>query len=144
MTIQAVAREEVLTVTPETPVVEIADKLAHRRVGSAIVVEGDRPVGIVTDRDLAIDVLGVAADPAETVARDIMHGDLFTVEADNGVFETINEMREAGVRRVPLVDGDALVGIVTLDDLLVLLAGELDNLSSIIQSESPPYAAREV
>lgn len=143
MTIQAVAREEVLTVGPDTPVTDVADRLAQRRVGSAVVVEGDRPVGIVTDRDLAIDVLGVGADPTETVVRDVMHGDLFTVEATTGVFETITEMCDAGVRRVPVVDDGTLVGIVTLDDLLVLLAGELTNLASIIQSESPPYAARE-
>lgn len=143
MTIQAVAREDVFTVAPDTTVVDIADLMAREQVGSTVVVDGDHPIGIVTDRDLALDVIGVGADPAEKTARDVMHADLFTVEADTGVFEAINEMCEAGVRRVPIVDGDVLVGIVTMDDLLVLLAGELTNLASIIQSESPPYAARE-
>lgn len=140
MTIHAVAREAVVTVGPRTNVVDVADVMAREQVGSVVVLDDERPVGIVTDRDLAIDVLGVGGDPMEVTAGDVMQDDLFSVEASTGVFEAINEMCDAGVRRVPVVEGDVLVGIVTLDDLLVLLAGELADLASIVEAESPPYA----
>jgi len=142
MTIHTLAREAVVTVAPDTPASDVADLLAREQVGSAVVVDGDRPVGIVTDRDLAIDVLGVGTDPAAKTAGDLVEGELFTVESGTGVFETIDAMREANVRRVPVVEDGRLVGIVTLDDLLVLLSDELANLTRIIEAESPPYAAK--
>lgn len=140
MTIHAVAREVVVTVGPRTNVGDVADVMAREQVGSVVVLDGDRPVGIVTDRDLALDVLGIGADPSTVTAGDVMREDLFTIEASTGVFEAINAMCQAEVRRVPVVEGDQLVGIVTLDDLLVLLAGELADLASIVEAESPPYA----
>lgn len=140
MTIHTVARQDVVTIEPATPVSDIADLMARERVGSAIVVDAGQPVGIVTDRDLAIDVLGVGADPTETTAMDVMQDVLVTATADMGVFEAINEMAREGVRRLPLTSDGELVGIVTLDDLVVLLAGELVNLASVIDAESPPRA----
>lgn len=141
MTIQAIARDEVVTIRPDAPITEVARTMAEERIGSLVVTD-DREalLGIVTDRDLALDVLGAGKDPDTVTARDVMAEDLFTVDADAGVFETINEMCDAGVRRVPVVDGDRLSGIVTLDDFIVLLSGELENLAAIIQAESPPYA----
>ncbi len=140
MTIHALARTDVVTVDPEATILEVATAMADNSVGSVVVTEGETPLGIVTDRDLAIDVLGVDADPAEMTAREIMTGDLFTVDVDDGLFDVITWMREENVRRVPVMDGDVLAGIVTLDDFIVLLANELGGLADVIQSESPPYA----
>ena len=65
--------------------------------------------------------------------------DPVTVDVDAGVYEALNTAREANVRRLPVLDGDELYGIVTLDDMIVLLAAEFREVSEIIQSESPPY-----
>ena len=129
-----------VTVDPEATILEVATAMADNSVGSVVVTEEETPLGIVTDRDLAIDVLGVDADPAEMTAREVMTEDLFTVDVDDGIFDVITWMREENVRRVPVMDGDVLAGIVTLDDFIVLLANELGGLADVIQSESPPYA----
>lgn len=140
MTIHALARTDVVTVNPDATILEVATAMADNSVGSVIVTEGETPLGIVTDRDLAIDVLEAGTDPAEVTAREIMTEDLFTVDVDDGLFDVITWMREQNVRRVPVMDGDTLAGIVTLDDFIVLLANELGGLADVIQAESPPYA----
>lgn len=140
MTVKEMAREEVVTVPPGESTQTIARTMEEAGVGSVVVVEGDHPVGVVTDRDLAIQVVGDAADATERTASDVMVEDLFTVNETEGIYDVLERMREVGVRRVPLVDDDgAITGIVTLDDFLVLLASEFDNVSGVVQTESPPY-----
>ena len=139
MTIADLARTDVVTADPETTISELAFTMANERVGSVVVVEDGAVAGIVTDRDLALDVLGTGADPMEYTAGDVMTPDPLVAEADAGVMDTVRAMCEASVRRVPVVEGDRLAGIVTLDDFLVLLAGELSNLAGVVEAESPPY-----
>ena len=139
MTLRDLAREEVVTADPDTPATDLADAMREENVGSVVITEDREPVGLVTDRDVAMELCEEGVDPAAMTARDIMTEDLFTVEVDAGVYEAIRKTGEANVRRVPVVDDGELWGIVTLDDFFVLLAAELGELSSVVQSESPPY-----
>ncbi len=114
--------------------------MKEENVGSTIIEDDGRPVGIVTDRDLVMEVLEPREDPTEVTAEDIMTETLTTVQADDGVFEATETMYEQSVRRLPVVDSEgSTAGIVTLDDLLVLLTDEMDNLAGVIEAESPPY-----
>ncbi|MBX0296249.1 CBS domain-containing protein [Haloarcula nitratireducens] len=140
MTIQSLTRRRVVTVTPETPIDETARKMRDAGVGSTVVVEDDRPVGIVTDRDLALDVVGTGTDPRETTAGDVMVRKLVTVATDANVLDALDRLLAAKVRRLPVVrDDGTLAGIVTMDDFLVLLAAEFRNLAAVVEAESPPY-----
>lgn len=139
MTIADIMREDVVTTSPDTPVNEVATTMRDETVGSVVVVEDDAPVGLVTDRDIAVRIAADALDSTEMTARQMMTEDPVTVDVDTGILELCNAMHDEGVRRMPVVDGDDLVGIVTLDDLTVLLSGELGELAGVIQSESPPY-----
>jgi CBS domain-containing protein len=139
MTLRDLAREDVVTADPDTPATDLADAMREENVGSVVITESRRPVGLVTDRDIAMQLCREAVDPAAMTARDVMTEDLFTVEADAGIYEAIRKTSEANVRRVPVVEDGELWGIVTLDDFFVLLTGELGELSSVVQSESPPY-----
>lgn len=140
MTIENMARGDVVAVSPDTGVHRIAGLMDEHAVGSVVVVEDDRPVGLVTDRDLTLEVLSRGGDAETLTASGVMSADPFTISEDAGIYEVLASASEVGVRRVPIVDDDGkLAGIVTLDDFLVLLAGELDNVSDIVQSESPPY-----
>jgi CBS domain-containing protein len=118
----------------------LAFTMANERVGSVVIVDGTDVLGIVTDRDIALDVLGTGADPEAYTARDVMTPDPLTVEAGDGVMDTIRAMCDSAVRRVPVVEDGRLVGIVTHADFLVLLATELSNLAGVVEAESPPYA----
>lgn len=139
MTVGDLAREHVVTVTPETTAIDIATTLADENVGSAVVLDGNAPVGIVTDRDLTVSVIAEGSDARTLTAADVMSVDLFVASPTDGIFDVLADMCDAGVRRIPVVEDDSLVGIVTLDDFLVLLATEISNLAGVVEAESPPY-----
>jgi CBS domain-containing protein len=117
MEIREVMTESVVTATPDAPVRHVAELMRERNVGSVVLVGDDGlPVGFITDRDLAVSVLadGHAADsPASGHAS----SPVVTGEPGMDVTEATKLMVDNGVRRLPIVDGERLTGIVTLDDL---------------------------
>lgn len=137
MTIGDFARREVVTAGPDVSLLEVAGLMATANVGSVVIVDGRRPIGIVTDRDLVLDVLGLDRDPAELSADEVMSEDLVVADAGDDVLDVLRRMHEAGVRRIPVMDGERLSGIVTLDDFVALLAEELGSLAGVIEAESP-------
>ena len=132
--------ESVETAGPSATVEALAMRMAEAGVGSIIIEENMKPVGIVTDRDIATRVDARDTTASSATARDIMTSDPVTVTNDAGLLEVTNAMAEASVRRLPIVnDNGTLVGIITLDDVMLLLATEMSNLGGVIQAESPPY-----
>ncbi|MDR5673283.1 CBS domain-containing protein [Halalkaliarchaeum sp. AArc-GB] len=138
MTVQYIARTDVVTVSPDASVEEVATTMRDRHIGSVVVTEGDEPVGIVTDRDVGIGIWEFDDLRAATVA-DVMTTDPVTVESNATIYEGLQTAREAGVRRIPITEDGDLVGIFTIDDVLVLIGGELGLISEVVQSHSPPY-----
>jgi CBS domain-containing protein len=117
-----------------------AQLMREKHVGALAVVDernGDRiPVGIITDRDIVIAVVAKGLDADTLLVGEAMSPDLVTARESDGVSECIAKMRAKGVRRVPVVDArGALVGIVSADDFLDLLAEELSGLARMIASE---------
>lgn len=139
MPIQDLARSEVVTATRETPVEELARTMEDEDVGSIVITDGEEPVGIVTDRDLALRVVGAAVDPTEQTAEDVMSGDLTTIESTAGFYEAADTMAETGIRRLPVCEDDVLVGIITVDDVTELLADEQQHLAKVIRAQRPEY-----
>jgi predicted transcriptional regulator len=137
MAIGEVCNREVVIAETGMAVPEAARLMRQYHVGTLVVVEEvegrRRPLGMVTDRDIAIEVVAAAVDPDSLTVGDIMATELASVREDVGVFDTIRYMRSRGVRRVPVVDnGGWLIGIVTLDDLFELLAEELSEMADMI------------
>jgi len=131
---------EVVTVDRDMPITECAMRMHDEHVGSLVVVEGKggsmRPVGMLTDRDIAIEVVafGVAADAL--TAGDIMSGDPAIAHEADDLLAVLATMRERGVRRLPVVDAEgALTGIVSADNLWEVLAEEVDGLVRVIRAE---------
>jgi CBS domain-containing protein len=139
MPVRDVGRREVVTTPRTATLVDVARKLDAEDVGSAVVVEEGSPVGIVTDRDVAIRAVAAGRDPTELTAEDVMTADPVTIDADAGVMDLVDTMALEAVRRIPVVEDGSLVGIVTLDDVLLLLSTELIDVASVIELESPPY-----
>jgi len=140
MTIGEICNREVVIVTREAPVIEAARLMRQYHVGDLVVVDElsgrRRPVGIVTDRDIVIEVVAMEVAAETLCVGDIMSAELATVRESEGVFETIRYMRDKGIRRLPVVDRDGwLQGIVTLDDLLILLAEEMGEMARLIRRE---------
>lgn len=121
-------------------VMEAARLMREHHVGNIVVMDEAKgtkfPVGIVTDRDIVVEIVVNRLDPETVLLGEIMAEDLATVRERDGVFETIQLMRSKGVRRIPVIDDKgALVGIIAVDDLIQLLAEEMGELSKLIVHE---------
>jgi CBS domain-containing protein len=137
MTLKDVAIRGVETAGPDATVPVLANTMDEKGVGSVVITEENRVVGIVTDRDIAL-TLAREADPTTLTAADVMTPEPLTMPPDAGILELTERMDVESVRRVPIVDDNGIiVGIVTLDDLVRLLSVELDHLAAIIAAESP-------
>jgi CBS domain-containing protein len=140
MPIGEICNREVVFATRDTSILEAAQLMRRHHVGDLVVVDeknGKRiPVGIVTDRDIVIEVIAKEADINSLTAGDIMGPELVTAREAEGVFEAIQLMRLKGVRRMPVVDPHGgLVGIISVDDLVELLAEEMNELAKLISRE---------
>jgi CBS domain-containing protein len=135
MNLDSIFKPGVITATPSDTIASVATKMQEHNVGAVVVVEKERPVGIVTDRDIALAV-GANRTSIDTAIKSVMTPHVVAVPREAGIFTVTRFMKEQGVRRLPVVDRqDRVVGIVTLDDVLRCLGGELFNLAEGIKSE---------
>lgn len=124
-----------------TPLNGAARLMRENHVGSLVVVDetaGKRiVVGMLTDRDIVTSVLASDLDCSTLMVEDVMSTDVVTVREDDSLIDVMQIMRRKGVRRVPVVGAEGeLLGLVTLDDLLEILAQELGLLVSAIETEA--------
>ena len=136
MQIADLCADSVTVVRRDSPIQEAAQLMRRYHIGAVVVVDAaegvQSPVGIVTDRDIVVGVVAMNLDPRDLTAGDIMSDELVTVPEDYDVYEAVTKMREEGVRRMPVVNRNgALTGIVSLDDLLPLVAQELADLARL-------------
>lgn len=121
----------------------VARTMRDARVGCVVVTRGVHPVGIITDRDLALRVVAEGRDPTRTRASEIVTYDPFVIEEEAEIETAAARMREHGVRRLPIVDGSGkVVGMVTADDLLALLGREFANLCAGIEESADSSDSR--
>jgi len=140
MAVGEICNREVVIAEKALSVVDAAQLMRKHHVGDLVVVEekdGRRhPVGIVTDRDIVVEVVAAEVNPDALKVGDIMAPEVATVRESEGLFEALRYMRDKGVRRMPVVDREGgLVGILTLDDLLSLLAEEMTELAKLVSHE---------
>jgi CBS domain-containing protein len=135
-----ICNREVVIVTRDTGLVEAARLMLEHHVGSLVVVlerGGKRvPVGILTDRDIVVAVVAKALDARALTVGEAMSAGLYVVREQDGLAEVLRAMRERGVRRMPVVAADgALAGILTVDDLVELVAEELGDFVRTVGHE---------
>lgn len=147
MTIGTVCNREVITVQRDATVLHAAKLMRQYHIGDVVVIENHKnkavPVGVVTDRDIVVELVATELDCKVITVGDIVINKLFTIKESAGVLEAIQLMTSKGVRRLPVVDsGGSLIGIVTLDDMLLLLAKELGALSKLVAREQKNEIAK--
>jgi len=140
MAVGEICNREVVITEKSVSVVDAAQLMRTHHVGDLVVVEEKdgrkHPAGIVTDRDIVVEVVAAGVNPEALKVGDIMGPEMATVRESEGLFEALRYMRDKGVRRMPVVDGTGgLVGILTLDDLLSLLAEEMTELAKLVSHE---------
>jgi CBS domain-containing protein len=129
----------VVTADPDRSLHEIAVMMRERNVGSVVLVDGARPVGFITDRDIALAVVADGRDPSAR-ACDHASTPVITAEPDMDVEEAAERMARQGVRRLVVLSGGLLVGVVTLDDLTPRVGDRASALSERITRPSTPRA----
>ncbi len=140
MAIGEICRRDVVVAARDITVRNAAQLMRERHVGCVVLAEErdgrSRPCGIVTDRDVVVAVTALGLDADVIRAGDVAAKELLEIHEGAGIAETVAVMRTKGVRRLPVVDQDGyLVGIVTADDILELLAGELTGIASMVSRE---------
>jgi len=129
MLLKEVYTPDVVCCSRDTDALTAAGMMRHRHVGAVVVVndidEDRTPVGIITDRDLVVEVLAESRDPRDTRVASLVRKPVVMAHETEETGAVIERMRSHGVRRVPVVDHKGvLVGIVTLDDLLAQFVEE--------------------
>ncbi len=138
MSLGNLCRREIICVDPRTTVKEAAKLMEEKNIGSTIVVQERKPIGILTDRDILLRVMNRGLDPEKTFVDEVMTKKIVTLREDMGLLEALEMTKKKGIRRYPIVDTKGkLRGIMTLDDILYLLGKEMANVSSIIEREGP-------
>ncbi len=129
---------DVDTASFEETVLDAARRMRDRQVGTVIVVDEQRPVGILTDRDLTVRVLAGGLDPARTRVSEVMTPSPTTIREEDTIETALGYMRAGRFRRLPVVGRDGhLLGILALDDVLGLVASELADVGQLLKREAP-------
>ena len=142
MKVGKVCKRQVITVTPRSDLVEAAKLMREKHVGYLVVAEPEpaaiygRPVGVVTDRDIVISVVAKGEDPKQLTVGDIMNQGPATVDESESVDQALQTMRRMGVRRLPVTgQRGMLTGVVSLDDVIDVLAGQVAEMSGAVKNE---------
>jgi CBS domain-containing protein len=130
----------VVTTGADTTLADCARLMRAEHVGSVVVVEESggkrRPVGIVTDRDIVIEAVAVGLDTQTLTVGDVMGARLATVSEKEDVLTALAQMRQHGVRRLPVVDSAGwLTGILTIDNLLEVFSEQLEAAAGVVKAE---------
>lgn len=129
MSLERFCQRPVVSVSPEQNIAEACQLLQDNNVGCLVIQEEGVLCGIITDRDIALKVSGQGKTPEQTSVREVMTPKPAYIHADRTLHQLTTLMHNRHVRRVPIVDAEEkVVGLVTLDDLLMLLSEEFSDL----------------
>ena len=144
MNLKQFCRNDVIVIEDNKAVQEAAQLMKEEDIGCVIVVANNdpdsagrkKPIGILTDRDIAINVVANSSDSNKVKVADIMCKAPLTINHNKDVSEAIMMLQDRGVRRAPVLDeNENLCGIVTLDDMLVIMVNNLTNLANVVQKQ---------
>jgi CBS domain-containing protein len=125
-----VLNPRLVTAEPDAKVSDIARLMAQEDVGCVLVLDNDKPRGILTDRDIVVRCLAKNIDVDDCTVENVMTESLETVKETDGIFDCIETMKGAAVRRIPVVNEQGhAVGIVSFGDLLAIIGKELSELT---------------
>ena len=139
-TIQDVMTRDVQTTTPQDTVQRAAQLMDELNVGAIPVVDANKLVGMITDRDITVRSTAVGQDPGSTKVTDVMSTDVRTCTTRQSVEDVLNQMADVQIRRIPVLDEDSgqIVGIVSLGDVATKHSADVDRTLDEISSPSEP------
>lgn len=135
MSLRPYRMPRMVVLSPTSSVLEAARAIESNHIGAVVIQDKRQVVGIVTDRDLAVRVVSQGLDANATPIADVMSSPVATLSPSDSQADAIRIMRQRNIRRVPLAEDGRVVGIVTLDDLLLDEAASLDQLAGVIAAQ---------
>lgn len=130
----------VIVIKPTTPVNEAAKIMSEKNIGSVVVSEGSKPIGIITERDICYGVVALNRLPSKVAVKEIMSTPLTTIDPNKTLTEASRTMAKNNIRRLPVIENDVLVGIITNKDILTISPGMIEILEEISRMrEGSPY-----
>jgi len=136
MQLSEIAQGSVVRAPPDATVFDVCTLMEQQNVGCVVIADGEKPVGIVTDRDIMLRVVLKEKDPRSTPISESMTRNPVVFPDTTGAAEAFRTWKEHNFRRVPLVDADGRIsGIVSLDDLVQLVGEEMTAVTAIIQKQ---------
>lgn len=121
-----------ITIRPEAPVIEAAKLIRDKAIGSVIVADEKNVLGIVTERDLTRRVMAEDKDPKKVRVSDVMSSPIVSIAPDREAGDAAQLMRKKGIRRLAVMNGNELVGIITSDDLTRNMQRAVEELAATI------------
>ncbi len=139
MSVGRICARQVTVAMRDENVAVAARRMLEQRVGTLVVLSDTKqPIGMVTDRDLVLRVLAAGKDPQTTSVHDVMTRDPQVVGEDTPIESALTLMRTGSFRRIPVVNREReLVGILSLDDVLALIAEEFTHIGAILEQQEP-------
>jgi CBS domain-containing protein len=139
MSIDQVMRRPVQTLPPEATCAECAKLMREQAIGAVVVEQDGAPLGVVTDRDLVVRVMAEQRNPTTVKLRDVMSRYPAFLSSRRTLDEAVTTMRDLGVRRLPIVDeAGRLAGMLSMDDVLMLIARQIGEVGEAIRTELTP------
>lgn len=135
MSLRWYRRPRLVVLNSNSTVQEAARAIEENRIGAVVVQDKRRVAGVVTDRDLAVRALGRGLDAGTTKIGDVMTPDPVVLTPADSVGDAVWFMQQVNVRRIPLVENERVVGMITLDDLILDEAAPMESLTAIVQSQ---------
>ena len=135
MSLKWYRRPRLVALIPKAPVFDAVRAIENNNIGAVVIQNRGSVVGIVTDRDLTLRVLGQGLDAKITPLGEVMTTPVVTLSPTDSQSDAIQLMQERNIRRIPLVEAERFVGMVTLDDLILDEAAPLDELASVIATQ---------
>ena len=125
----------VVTASAQMTVDQAARAMRSKNVGALVVVNAGRPVGMLTDRDVAVEVVAKGMDPETVRVGDVMRKRPMTIREDLGILDAAKAFAKTGVRRLPVVTKNGvLVGVIAVDDLIMLLGNEMGHVAGALSA----------
>ena len=137
MKVKEMMSKTVMSVDPDTSVIDIAKIMKDNNIGSVPVVKGNKVIGIITDRDIVLRDTALAKDNQTLKAKDVMSQGITTANPEMDIHDAADLMAEKQIRRLPVVENDKLIGMLALGDLAVRPTLE-DNAGEALNEISKP------
>ncbi len=131
MLLRDIMKRNVISILPDSPVIEAARKMEEHNIGCLLVMKDGQANGILTDRDIALKVIARGSDPALTRVAEVMQSHVISANPEMDVLEASRLMSFNHVRRLPIQEDGRIVGIVSVMDLAHVVQEEVDNLLSL-------------